>query len=173
MKTAFCRKCEQDKPEDKFYSKYECTDCNNKYSREWYHKHHKQSLERGKKYREQNRKKINDSARAEAKNRRNYQINKKHELRDRLTDGYIRGVIGSHGGIKASDITKEMIDIKRTELLLLRIKKKLQKRGYKICASCKIPLPETSFYKKKRVYKGIEKYGTSHICIQCINKQKK
>lgn len=74
-------------------------------------------------YRKTNRKRLVAEKEQWAKENRELIYKRKAERRDMLTDSYIREILSLRSPLSAKDIPQELIEVKRSQLKLLRLTK--------------------------------------------------
>jgi predicted nucleic acid-binding protein len=87
-----------------------------------------------------------------------------------LTDYYVKRIITKFGKRKV-DVSKEMIEAKRAQLLMERIKYKIEKSGVSICGDCKKRVDTSEF-----IFEVNKKTGKKYFqrrCKDCRNRKSK
>lgn len=172
----FCVKCHTEKPQQEFYKKSSniCKLCANAIAMVRYYEKHDEVREKAKIYRGNNKEVIKERAKEQRikSNHTKYSGDKAKEYRKKITNSYIRCRLRGLG-IKNEDITAEMIEIKKNEIVIERIKKQIEKAGFKVCNICKKNLKISEYYTKQYVWNGVKKYQVDNVCKKCNGERSK
>jgi hypothetical protein len=164
-----CSKCNIEKDETEFHKGRICKKCTNEQSLKRYYANLEKVKAQHAAYRKKNKKKIRKQAAAYRKRTNDavYKNKKRSEYKDGLANCYVVSRITKQGRNLVKNVTPEMIEEKKTEILIERLKKRIESTGIKICSICKETKPIGEFGKRQWTWKGEKKYGSDNVCKKC------
>lgn len=179
VKTKVCPKCGEEKPlTDEFWSprsdkKYVawrpyCKKCNAKLSNTWWAENKTRSSEKNKEWRKLNYD-IVKNYHLKYRKSDGYKKHKKQNAQratDGLKDRYIKSLLRYQMGIEENDITPELIELKRQQILMLRLFKQFTKEGLSdefSSAEVNGNQRDVGEVQEKRGYSG----GGTGVCLTC------
>lgn len=169
----WCLKCGGEKPISDFYRRggNTCKSCANKKARERQKINRADVTKKQKEYRKRiGREVLNERQQAWRAKNKERSAAWARNTRRRLTDSYITQNILKPKGVP---ITKQNIEIARTSLLLKKIKKAVEKTGFKICDGCKKKKDVSEFGNCSFWWKGVKKYRKNNLCKKCYSRRYK
>jgi len=170
-----CKKCNTEKKKSEFYGHggHCCKSCHNKNTLSKYYSNPIFYKDVQKRSRQKNITKIKIRAKERRirDNHSKYSADKMKQYRADISDSYVKAILRNHG-IANEEINKDMVEQKRIEILLKRLKKVSEEKiGLRICTICKKAKLLKEFSFRKWVWKGEIKVNINNVCYPCSNER--